>query len=328
MKNKVFFPALLLGIILVLCGTDARAGEHKVLLVHSYHAEYKWCRAITAGVKKALAGRSIRLDIVYMDTKRQPSFVWKKIAGRTAQEKIDTWQPDVVIAADDNAQVFVTRKYLDGKPWFVFCGVNGNPDDYGLPASNVTGIVERPHFHDSITFLKRIYPGIRRIAVISDRSITSTTSLDYISDQSVDVKVLDLRSIDTFSLWQKRIKQYNTDADALCIYTYHTVQAAQNTVMEPSRLMKWTIQNCTIPTVGFFDFGIQDGLLCGVVESGIEHGYEAGCMALALLDGADIATLPVRTAKKGVTMLNSSTASALGISVPPELVQKIDKMVQ
>ena len=78
--------------------------------------------------------------------------------------------------------------------------------------------------------------------------------------------------------------------------------------------------------VGFLDFAIEGGLLCGVVESGEEHGYEAARMALELLLGKDIKSLPVKRANRGLKMLNLQTAEKLGISVPEAVIKSADRV--
>jgi len=305
------------------------ADKPKILLIHSYHAEYPWVASITQGVKEALKGKKVILEIFYMDTKRKTTQVWKVQAGKLARKKIDGWKPDVVIAADDNAQIFVTQQYVGSEPYFVFCGVNGDPADYGLPASNVTGIIERPHFMASLAYLSDIVPNVRRVAIMSDNGPTSVGALDFMQKESCDIKVLDYRLIGDFELWKKRVSEYNIDADALCIYMYHTIQQEGVVMsMPPQQVMTWTRENCTIPTIGYFDFAIEDGMFCGVVESGKEHGYEAAQMALALLNGEDIKNLPVKTAQEELKMINLTTAEKLGLTVPAEVLASTDRVVK
>jgi ABC-type uncharacterized transport system substrate-binding protein len=305
----------------------------KILLIHSYHAEYPWVAAITAGVRKALAGENITLSIFYMDTKRNTAVSWKTKAGEQARKMIVEWQPDAVIAADDDAQLFVTRNYVNKKPWFVFCGVNGEPADYGLPAANVTGIIERPFFAESLAYLKQVLRyssrAVNRAVVISDTGATSVGALSYMRSeaQDTDFKVLGYHLISDFPRWQKRITEYNAEETVICIYTYHTIKSPGAAAsMDPQQLLQWTAANCIVPTVGFLDFAIEGGLLCGVVESGEEHGYEAARMALDLLCGKDIRSLPIKRANRGLKMINLQTAEKLGISVPEDVIKSADRV--
>ncbi|MCP4713637.1 MAG: hypothetical protein GY868_00855 [Deltaproteobacteria bacterium] len=322
-------------LLYVVCLTAATAaaadaGDKRILLVHSYHAEYAWVDDITCGVRKAFADQPVVLDIVYMDTKRNTSLEWKLAAGKRVRDIIEASQPDAVIAADDNAQIYVTRHYLNKRPWFVFCGVNAEPAEYGFPASNITGIIERPHFVQSLKLLKQIFPQAKKIAVISDIGPTSIGALNFMRKADIDLKVVDYRLIGDYELWQKRVRQYCSESDALCIYTYHTLKASKGATAytDSGKIMQWTVEQCRIPTVGFFEFSINDGMLCGVVESGEEHGYEAALMALKLVAGNDIKQVPIKRAIKGSAIINLKTAERNGVFISNQIIKAADDLVQ
>jgi ABC-type uncharacterized transport system substrate-binding protein len=308
---------------------DKAGTQKKILLIHSYHEEYPWGQSITAGVKQALEGKNVDLEIFYMDTKRYTSDEFKIKSGQLAREKIGSWKPDAVITADDNAQIFVTQYYANKKPYFVFCGVNADPADYGFPASNVTGIIERPQFAESLAYLDTLVKNVKKIAIMSDNEPTSVGTLNFMRKEKSGRKVMGYNLITDLDVWKSRVFEYNKDLDALCIYTYHTLQQPGAAVsVDPSYVIQWTIENCKVPTVGFLEFAIESGVFCGVVESGKEHGYEAAVMALELIGGADIKALPVKKAEKGLTMINLKTARQLGITVPEEILKRADKVFE
>jgi len=309
---------------------DQAAAKKKVLLLHSYYSDYPWTNAITEGVQEILPGQDVELEIFYMDTKRKTSQEWKVKSGEMAIKKIDEWQPDVVIASDDNAQIYVTQNYAGkAKPYIVFCGVNANPADYGFPASNVTGILERPNMDAAIKFLKAIYPTARRVAVISDTDPTSRGTLEYLSENAYDIRIIKYHLIKDFDTWKDRINFYNIEADAIFIYMYHTIRAGEEAVsIPPEEVLKWTVANAKVPLVGFFDFAVEGGMLCGAVESGREFGQEAAKMAMELLQGKDIKDIPVKISTVGIRMLNMSTARRLGIAVPEDVLPTIEKVFE
>lgn len=49
---------------------------------------------------------------------------------------------------DDNACELVGKKYINKTLPLVFCGMNGEPENYGFPAENITGVVERHHLRE------------------------------------------------------------------------------------------------------------------------------------------------------------------------------------
>ncbi|MBT3200321.1 MAG: hypothetical protein HN350_10435 [Phycisphaerales bacterium] len=305
---------------------EATAGK-KILLVHSYHTGYPWVDGITRGLRMSLSGSDVELQIYYMDTKRQTSDEWKEQAGRRARELVKEWKPDVVIAADDNAQKYFVSTFLSNPdaPQFVFCGVNAEPAEYGYPAPNVTGILERPHFAASFDMLSKIQPGVKRIAFITDNSPTSKGVIAHLRTLKLKYEVMSIDTPDTFAQWRAIVEQREATADALAVFNYHTVQQSPGGQrVPPSDVMKWTAEHCRVPIVGFQVFTVDDGALCGYLESAVEHGMKAGGMALKILQGTPAGDIPMITALEGQSMLNLITARRLGISIRPELISQTD----
>jgi len=299
----------------------------KVLLVHSYHTGYPWVDGITRGLRMSLSGSDVELQIFYMDTKRRTSDTWKIESGRRAKEIVAEWKPDVVIAADDNAQKYFVTTFPAGAdaPQFVFCGVNAEPAEYGYPAPNVTGILERPHFAASFDMLARIRPGLKRIAFITDDSPTSKGVITHLRSLKLNYDIVSIDAPTTFAQWREIVERQKTAADALAVFNYHTVRQNKGSErMEPADVMKWTAENCDIPIIGFQVFTVDDGALCGYLESAVEHGMKAGGMALKILRGKPAGDIPLITALEGQSMLNLITARRLGIRIPAALIAETD----
>lgn len=308
--------------------TPSLAGR-KVLLVHSYHSGSPWVDAITRGVKMAMSQSGADLQLYYMDTKRRTDEAWKLQSGQAAQAVVADWQPEVVIAADDNAQQYFAKDFAGrAAPQFVFCGVNAQMEKYGYPAGNITGILERPHTEASLRFLEKLKPGARRIAIVTDDSPTSAGALEFINGPWKEFEIVSCETPSTFEQWQVAIRNCQGNADAIAIYMYHTVKPHPGAEsMEPKWVMTWTVENSRIPIVGFFVFAVDDGALCGYMESGVEHGLRAGRMALELLAGKTAADLQIVTALEGQSMLNLNTARKLGIEVPQGLIDVTDVVI-
>ncbi|MFC1904908.1 ABC transporter substrate-binding protein, partial [Chloroflexota bacterium] len=144
-----------------------------MLLVFSYHPEYSWVAEETRGVDDILKDRGVETEIFYMDTKGNTSTEWKEKVAEEAVKKIGESKPDLVIAFDDNACELVAKKYIGKSLPFVFCGMNGEPEDYGFPAQNITGVIERPQVEATVNLLKQLVPDVEKLAIITDDSPTS-----------------------------------------------------------------------------------------------------------------------------------------------------------
>jgi hypothetical protein len=139
-----------------------------IVHIDSYHAGYRWSDGIRKGIQKALKNTGINLLTHQMDTKRRADESFKVSAAAKARAFIETTQPDLVIACDDNASKYLVSKYYKNVELpFVFCGVNWDELAYGYPYQNATGIVEVDFINLLVAQLKRHSKG-DRIGVISD----------------------------------------------------------------------------------------------------------------------------------------------------------------
>lgn len=310
---------------------SVKPAQPKILVVHSYHAEYEWVAAINRGLQMAMQPGDGRVEHYYMDTKRHTDEAWMGQSAGEVMELIEDWRPDVVVLSDDDAQQYVGR-HLAGRerPAVVFCGVNADPRLYDYPASNVTGVLERPHFNESLAFFKRFYPDAEKVVFISDDSSTSRAVIAYLKTLPPGaMEVADYVMPTTFDAWKSTVEAYGHQVDALVVYTYHTVKAdAQaKTSMTPRDVMAWTAENSRLPIIGLLVFSVDDGSLCGVLESGVEQGQLAGQLAVEILGGKRPADLPIVTGTRGQTMMNLNMAHQLGLGIERMELDSVDVLV-
>ena len=166
MKNKIIknltrvFVVLLLIFIVVI-----NLKKPRILILHSYDLDYSWVRDINDGINRVLSDKAYSIKWHYMDTKRHPSNEFKEKAGNTARVMIDSWNPDLILAIDDNAQKYVAQKYNNhDKMKIVFTGVNAELNAYGYDqAKNVTGVLERIPFNEFREVFSQILPKRKNI---------------------------------------------------------------------------------------------------------------------------------------------------------------------
>lgn len=310
------------------------AGEEgRVLVVHSYHKTQKGHEIeMTQGIQEAFSGSPAVLRHVYMDTKRHPELFWKKKAGQAAMVAMEQFRPDVVIALDDNAQAFFVKEAMarDNAPVFVFSGVNADPAVYGYPRKNVTGVLERPNVKESLELLLRIRPGVKRVAMLSDDSVTTDFFVRYCRSLDLPVAVVGFAQAATLEEWTAAIDRYKDKVDAFGIYVLRTIRetAGGEGMVPEGRLMDILNQRCDLPTVGFFDSAAQAGVLCGISVSMVEQGFEAGRIARAVLEGHSPSEFPMAPTRRGRIQLNLATAEDLGIDLDWKIISKADVVVR
>lgn len=312
-----YLTILFVCIAFIDCGdtADRNHSGARVMVVHSYHIEYTWTKSIDDGIMSVLRDRGYTVEKYFMDTKQNTDEAFKIKAGREALAKIDSFKPAVVITSDDNAQEYMGKFLVNRNDVsVVFCGVNLDMKIYNYPAVNVTGVLERPFVRSTIGLLQKVAPGIKSVTVFTDRSPTSKGFIDYITSLELDVKIDQIIESDDLDEWRRTFKTIKSDA--VVTYLYHTVRQNGKPVL-PKEVMQWTTEQMDRPSVGFFYFAIEDGVLLGHVESGFEHGELAARQAVEIIDGKKAVEIPVITASKGLIMVNDKTARKLGIDWSP-----------
>jgi ABC-type uncharacterized transport system substrate-binding protein len=321
--------AIVAGGLLLSAGTAFAGG--KVLLVQSYHEGYPWVDGITKGVKDTLTAAGVQCEVFYMDTKRQPTEEWKKKSGELARAKVAEYKPDVVITADDNAQKYFAVEYKD-KPGIniVFCGVNAEASAYGFPASNVTGLLERPLWAQGAKYLQSIVPSAKNVAVFADDSETADGFCDYMKKNPTTLQVTAWERPKTFSEWQEAVKKHQGDVDAFVVVLYHTIkkQAGDAKSMEAKEVMAWTMQNNKKPILAVQEFTMTDGALCGVIYTGEDTGIEAAKIAIGLIGGKTAKDFPVQPVIKGKVVVNVKAGEKIGVPIPFEVMQTADLAIE
>ncbi len=305
----------------------------KVLVLHSYHEAYAWLQEVNKGILSGLAeerfdpNKNINLEYFYMDTKRKTTETWKREISAKAIEKIKTWQPDLVIATDDNAQKYVVAKMKDSGTNFVFLGVNADPKAYKFidsmdnPGGKVTGSIERARFEQSIKLLKRLSPGARKIAIACDDGPTGASVVKRILSKAseLDIEVVASRRIGNFSEWKNYISSVQDKADALLVVVYFTLKDSKGNAVSGDEVLNWTINNSKLPDIGFWSWAVEGGLLASEAISGYQQGHYAATVGSYVLMGQSPGDFPVDKPQRGELCINMARAKMLGIDVPADL---------
>lgn len=320
---------VLLGLVL-WCQALALAGAPaRVVVVHSYNPEYIWTQNISQGIQEALNGLKPDITTLYLDAKRQPEPEGLRQRAEEILQKIEALAPQVVIAADDAAQQYLVAPHLKGRaqPQVIFCGVNAPLKLYGFPASNISGVRERWHFRQGFALLKKIAPRLKTVAFLTDASESSAYVLDGLREEQrkaepFALKLMAAEQIKTFQQWQRTVRSLQTRAGALAFGIYQSLQDERTGKVVPlETVIAWTRDANRLPSLGFADYAVGDGMLCGILESAHEQGQLAGQLARIVLEqGVAAGTLPVRVNQKGLVMLNLKTAERLGLIVPFEII--------
>ncbi len=286
---------------------------------------------MNVGLKRVLDQRAYSLRWHYMDTKAHPYPDFMRRAAAMARSLIDQWEPQVIIAIDDNAQQLVARHYLNRDDVaVVFAGVGAVPEDYGyVGPANVTGILER-----------------MPLAAIRDTMLRVHQSLDQPLDQEAPLRVIHVTDVSTsgaanrrqllafewspavlvesieaptFDTWQKAVSAAQGRADFLFLTNYHTLHrsASDSSIVPSAEVAAWTEAHTPLLTLNAWGFYVEDGGMLSIGVSPYEQGEVAVGMAVAMIDDeVRPADLPVRSTSQFIVYLRGSSMEAKGVELP------------
>ncbi len=303
------------------------AEQKKVLFINSYHQGYSWSDEQEKGLLKAFnikanadgsfdtSGSSVNLRVFRMETKLNQAEESKQHAAQTALQIVDAWQPDLVVAADDNASKYVVMPYLKGRKLpVVFCGLNWDASTYGFPAPNITGMIEMSPYPDTIQLLRPYAKG-ERIGLIGAKGLSNQKEVFHIKEL-LALQDADIKLTATFAEWKEEYLKLQKTVDMIILLTPVGIVD-----WDEEQALKFIAENTTIPTGGASG-NEACYVLLGKVRMAEEHGWWAGKTALKILNGTAPAAIPVTTNRQFRLYLNMKLANKMGIRFPVELIKE------
>jgi ABC-type uncharacterized transport system substrate-binding protein len=279
-----FFICLSIFLVMV------NVSKPRVLILHSYAPDYSWVRDIDSGINSVLGKKSYVVKNHYLDTRQHPDIDYMLKAGLTARNMIKKWQPDVIIAVDDNAQMLVGKYFVnDPATSIVFASVQGVLEEYGYDtATNVTGIFQRIQLEAIKDALLQILPeGHRRIVHLSDASQTAIFSGGDINAYTwAPLELVSSTKCKTFEDWKVAIENSKGTGDILLIADYHSLKrsAADKSIVPSQEVIEWTEGNASIPGMSGWGSYVEDGGMIAVVASPFEQGEVSANMAVDIIE--------------------------------------------
>lgn len=310
-------------VVLAAVGT-VKAEVATVLIIYSYDEQLAWTKQCDQGIKDALP-RNVRIERIYMNTKRIPQREFKDRAKEVLVEFREI-KPDVVILSDDNALRLVGPSIATTGTPVVYLGINGNPRDYfdELPW-NVIGVIERVPLIHWIRLIFEIEPEAKSILVLMDSSPTSnaivTSSFQKRKRISFDGKEVVWKIVKDWPSWQRFVLEPKSDVILMPIY--HALKDVDGVHVPFDKVVLWTSGNSSVPVFATQDYAVGDqGVAGAFVIVGEKHGYNAGLLAKGILEGKDISELTVADDQLGDLYFNYKQLHRFGLTLPDQIKAK------
>ncbi len=294
--------------------------SYKVLHIMSYHTPWEWTDTLLSGFQSALADLNIEYQVFQMDTKRnslESSIIAKT---KEARNLIDSWKPDLVYTSDDDALKYLAPYFINSELPIVFSAVNESPGKYGIKnCQNITGVLEKEHFVESVRLLKEVLPAVRKIAVITDDGPMWAPVIKRMKarlNELPEIQFVSWDTIDTFTEYKRKIKEYESSVDAVAFLGIFSFKDEKGENIPYQDVQRWTAENIKLPDFSFWKDRVSFGTLCVVSVSGFEQGLAAGEIARQILvDRKKPSDFPIVATIKGEPLISLARANQLGIKI-------------
>lgn len=345
MKNKFFLNGLLVVFALLLCNPAFGDTTKKVLIIHSYEKGHVCGQPQEDGIVEAFKesdleiGKDVEFHYFYMDTKKTyttPAEI--KQRGELAFEKVKEIKPYVVLVLDDNAVKTVMMPLIGSDIQVVFCGMNGQPEDYNMkkhfmvdrrkPGANVTGIYEKLYLVRSMGVMKAVLPGLKKVLGITDYSPTGNAITNQFKkeiEEETPYAAFELVRVKDFAEYKKVISRANEDHEIGAIYPAAlSLSTPEGKTYTAPDIFRWTIKNCDKPGMALNYFFAKLGIFGGAAVDFRAMGHQAGAKAVKIIKGYRAGDLPIEDADKYAIVFNLARAKELGINIPFEILGAAD----
>ena len=186
------------------------------------------------------------------------------------------------------------------------------------PGTNVSGTSDASPMKEQLELLLTLKADIKTVGLLytssEDNSILQISQAKAILD---DMKVAYVEQTVTNSNdVQQAVQSLVNKCDAIYIPTDNVLASSMALVAD----ITWP---AGIPVVTGAESMVTDGGLATLGLSYYNLGYQTGEMAVKVLEGADISTMPVETQKEYAYIVNGDAVAAMGITLPAELAQYV-----
>lgn len=289
----------------------------KILYINSYHEGYSWSDGIESALKQEISMTKADLKVIHLDTKWKRSENEKKQAGLMAKQIIEDYQPDIVIASDDNAAKYVIVPYYkDVDLPFVFCGINWDVSAYQFPYTNVTGMIEVEAVQSLVNELARYAEG-ERLGYLGLDALTEHKKVEY-SELHMQRHFDKTYFVNSFEEWKTAFIKMQTEVDMLIL----GVQASL-AHWDDAEAKAFVMKNTTIPTGASYDW-MMDYALIGIIKVPEEHGRWSAKTAFNILDGIAASNIPIVHSTEHRILVNQQLATKLDIQFSQELLDLVN----
>lgn len=274
--------------------------DKRVLFISSYSEDFDTIDLQKAGISRAFEANDIRLDIAYMDMKNYDHPENEELFYQMLRYKLaNTRKYDAVLIGDDAALTFAEKhqeELFKGIPMVFFCI---NDVEHAVRAGEnpyITGAVEDFYLQDTIDIAIKFQPEAKTIINIYDGTLTGLgdgKQFYALEDSYPGFEFLGINSSEyTRAEFGKLLDQISEDSILIYMSNFEDAEGNTYTISDSTQFIA---AHAKVPIYRSSVGGIGEGVLGGKIVSYEQSGFEAGSMIADVLNGKNIADIPVVT---------------------------------
>ena len=181
-----------------------------------------------------------------------------------------------------------------------------------------------PPTPEILELLKKIAPGIKTFAVLTDQTPTGRShqkKIEFFARKGLlPVSLVETVATNDFEEWKRRALELQQKVDAFFVAQLSGLKDASHQPVSISDVMQWYLTHIKIPEASGFKFLVEKGMLCCSDDSPYNQGFEAVVIAHDIFTrAADPATYPARAPKSGRFLVNRERALMLELTLPQDI---------
>ena len=194
--------------------------------------------------------------------------------------------------------------------------VNSNDN----PGTNVSGTTDMNPVKEQIDLMLKLVPDTKTVGLLYNSSEDNSVLQVGIAKEYVESLGLQWteKTVSNTNEVQQATTSIVTECDAIYIPTDNIFASSKTTVYEVAVEAK-------MPVICGESGMVMSG---GLATLGLDYydlGYQAGLMAIRVLEGEDISKMPIEGASEFVYCINGVFAEAIGMKIPEDLQQYVTK---
>jgi ABC-type uncharacterized transport system substrate-binding protein len=318
-KRFVWIVLILLVFGLAVCGKQSK----KIFYINSYHKGYVPSDEKMMAIQETFAAQTnMVLKIFFMDAQRRQDEKSIQAKTKEALKSVRDFNPDVIVASDDDAVKYVIAPYFRKGPIpVVFCGVNWSCHQYGLPTAFVTGMIEVLPAKEALEILRKIYPEMKKLTVLSGNSSSDRKNIKTLESIFRREELFsETNLVDNFSSWKQFFLAANKTSDVIFLPSNGAVAGWNDT-----EAWEFVFKNIRKPTFTC-DESMMRFSVFGMTKVNREQGEWAANTALDILAGKKPIDFPVAVNRQTKGYINPLLAGVIGFKPDADLLDKLEKV--